>query len=427
MRRYFQLLLAWCWAAMLISCSKDDSISPVGPTPPSPPVSTTPVISNLSYSPTKVTINPDQPFFVINGTLNYSQASGGVASIKLKASTGLELTIPVPYNTLTEGTLTGSFQFGMVTDPGNIDFEVWILDMKGIASNKLSGRIEMIIDDSGLAWQTYPSSVKLWRVRWLEDMFMAVGENGNIIYMDEGTTWEPLTTGVNAMLKDILWTGNAFIAVGDNSTILTSIFADEWDKHVVPVSNAKLTGVAWSGTQAIVVGTDAEYQSPVILRSVDPNTWSKVNLPDQYRGSLNGVIWANNKFIAFGKDGSPVVYTSADGVNWSRQIFGEFSGEIMEMVWTGSSYCAVGPGITAVSADGNSWTKSAANMIPYGVAWSGRYFMMTAFTGIFRSENGLNWTQVTAGNSAPPISIAWSGTRYTAVGGMHGPAWMVSP
>jgi hypothetical protein len=424
MRRSIQLLVAWCWAAMLISCSKDDSITPDVPTPP--PV-TAPVISNLSFSPAKVTIKLDQPSFVISGTLNYSKASGGVASVKLKASTGLQLTVPVPYNTQSEGTVTGSFQFGMIADPGNIDFEVWIVDMKGIPSNKLVGSIEMVIDDQGTFWQSYNSTVKLWKVRWLEDLFMAVGENGNIIYLGNGTSWEPIGTGVNSTLRDIRWTGGFFIAVGDNSTILTSMFADEWSKPTVPVTNAMLSGVAWSGSQAIVVGSNAEHQYPVILRSNDVNTWTKVNLPEQYRGHLNGAIWANNKFMAFGKDGSPVVYTSADGANWSRQNFSGFEGEIMEMVWTGSVYCAVGPGITAVSPDGNSWTTRPVNMVPYGVAWSGKYFMMTGFTGMFRSENGLDWTQVKEGGSNPPVGIAWSGLRYVAVGGPHGAAWMASP
>ena len=429
MRRYYQLLFAWCWAAMLISCSKEDSISPVGPTPPIPPspTLTTPVISDLSFSPEKVTIKPDQPTFVINGTLTYKDVNGGVASVKLKASTGLELTVPVPLNNQSAGTVTGSFQFGMVTQPGFIDFEVWILDLKGIASNKLTGRIEMVVDNQGMSWQTLSTSIKLWRVRWLEDLFMAVGENGNIIYLGDGRSWEPIATNVNCTLRDIIWTGNAFIAVGDNSTILTSIFADEWDKHIVPVTGAMLTGVAWSGSQVIVVGTDAESQYPVILRCSDGITWSKVNLPEQFRGRLNGVIWANNKFMAFGKDGSPVVYTSADGVNWSRQSFSGFEGEIMEMVWTGSGYCVVGPGITAVSPNGTSWTTRAVNMVPYGVAWGGNIFMMTSFTGIFKSENGLDWTKVSEVGSYPPTSIAWSGASYAAVGGMHGPVWMVSP
>jgi hypothetical protein len=425
MRRYIQLLVAWCWAAMLISCSKDDPVSPVGPTPP--PVSTTPVISNLNFSPTTVYIKPDQPTFVINGTLNYSKASGGVASVKLKASTGLLLTVPVPNNNQSDGTVTGSFEFGMLTSPGRIDFEVWIIDMKGIASNKLNGSIEMSIDDRGIYWQSYNTSVKLWKVRWIGDLFAAVGENGSIIFLGDGGSWVPIGTDVNTFLRDICWTGNFMVAVGDNSTILTTIFADDWSKPAVPVTNARLTGVAWSGNQAVVVGTDAEYHYPIILRSNDGNNWLKVTLPEQYRGHLNGVVWANNKFMAFGKDGTPVVYMSADGINWSRQNFSGFEGEIMEMVWTGSAYCAVGPGITAVSPDGNSWTTRAVNMVPYGVAWSGRYFMMTGFTGMFRSENGLDWTQVSEGGSYPPVSIAWSGLRYVAVGGPHGAAWMVSP
>jgi hypothetical protein len=424
MRRSIQLLVAWCWAAMLISCSKDDSITPDVPTPP--PV-TAPVISNLSFSPAKVTIKLDQPNFIISGTLNYSKASGGVASVKLKASTGLQLTVPVPYNTQSEGTVTGSFLFGMVLAPGFVDFEVWIVDMKGTASNKLSGRIEMVLDDQGLSWHSYNSTVKLWKVRWVEDIFVAVGDNGNILSLGDGGAWVPIGTDMNVSLRDICWTGNFMVVVGDNSTILTTIFADDWSKANVPVTNARLTGVAWSGNQAVVVGTDAEYHYPVILRSSDGDNWSKVNLPEQYRGHLNGVIWANNKFMAFGKDGTPVVYTSADGINWLRQSFSGFEGEIMEMVWTGSAYCAVGPGITAVSPDGNSWTTRAVNMVPYGIAWSGKYFMMTGFTGMFRSENGLDWTQVKEGGSNPPVSIAWSGLRYVAVGGMHGPAWMVSP
>ena len=169
MRRIIQLLVAWCWAAMLISCSKEDSITPVVPPPPPPPPYTAPAISDLSFSPAKVTIQPNQLMFVINGTLTYKDVNGGVASVKLKTSTGLELTVPVPVNNQSSGTVTGNFQFGMVTTPGFIDFEVWILDLKGMASNKLTGRIEMVVDNQGPVWHSYATSIKLWKVRWLED------------------------------------------------------------------------------------------------------------------------------------------------------------------------------------------------------------------------------------------------------------------
>ena len=59
-------------------------------------------------------------------------------------------------------------------------------------------------------------------------VFVAVGDNGRIIYSLVQNVWIPISQFTNNNLNKVIWDGNQFIVVGDNSTIATSPTGVNW-------------------------------------------------------------------------------------------------------------------------------------------------------------------------------------------------------
>jgi hypothetical protein len=420
MRSYLRFLSGWCLAATIFACHKDNDLGPA----PSPAA---PVISNLQFTPNTVTIKPWEATFIVGGTFNFTQANGGVASIRLTANAGINLTVPVPDNALTEGMLQGIFEFTMPSAPTTINFEVWLVDKKGNASNKLSGTIQVVVDDSGQSWLTISQQWPLDKVAWIDNQFMAVGQNGDILTSPNGKNWTPRTSGVSTSLFGIARSSNKWVVAGSFGTILTSPDGVTWSRQLDIPNNIHFMGVAWSGSRWVAVGEQVPETRPAIFTSTDAVVWNRVNLPANLWGKLNAVTWANNKFVAVGKNFSPFVISSADGINWGNQAStNEMQGELVDIVWNGSQYAAVGFEVAATSTDGINWNfAKASNLGLTGLAWSGKHYIAVGITGIYKSTDGLSWIRL---NDSPyiPRSVAWSGYAYVTVGFIS-PILMLSP
>ena len=142
-------VLVFCCCLLVIQCSKNSGLSGGNP-PPNPNTFT---ISALAYDPHTVALRPWLTTFTISGSIHFVNASNGVHQIRLKTSAGADLTQDVPFNNESSGVLTGVFQVAMPPGPATYSFEIWIIDGKGNASNKLPGTVQIIVDDSGKSWQ----------------------------------------------------------------------------------------------------------------------------------------------------------------------------------------------------------------------------------------------------------------------------------
>jgi hypothetical protein len=416
MRSFIPIFLGWCCTAFIISCNKDDSISP-----PENKV----IISNLGYSPSTIYIRPGVATFIVNGNLHFINASGGVASLKLTTSSGLNLTVPIPANNNSQGDLTGTFEFGLLKEPGIITFDIWIVDKKGNASNKLSGSVELKIDDSGNTWSVVTQDLPLFKIAWLNDKYIGLGFDGKLVTSTNGTNWSVQQSGTTASLRDICYGLNQYVVVGDNSTILISTDGVNWQGAFVMDDNIDLNGVAWSGNIFIAVGNEMGTNKAVIMKSTDGNFWVTNDWSAQST-KLNDVTWASTKFVAVGKDVFPFTITSTDGLTWhNKHHFTEVDGELVNVTWTGSVFAAVGFGLAATSTDGTSWNYAPANGGLTGVVWSGHHYIAVGITGIYRSTNGLDYVKC-FDTPYIPGSIAWSGSQYVAVGFIS-PIILVSP
>lgn len=140
---------------------------------------------------------------------------------------------------------------------------------------------------------------------------------------------------------------------------------------------------------------------------------------------LYGVDRSGNRFVAVGYLGT--ILTSSDGIDWSPVSF-EIDRTLLDILWTGDQFMAVGKNIMANSPDGLSWTRIGRIAVTdefwlEGVASSGdKLVAVDSRAGRILSsiDGGESWI-VEHG----PVSgrmfweITWSGSAFVAVGAMH--------
>jgi hypothetical protein len=402
---------------LLISCSKSDPIQPN---------TSKPVISNLVYSPTTVTIRPATATYIIYGTINFDNAVGGVSKIRLTTSAGGDVTVMVNANSETKGTLTGSFEIAMPDSEATYTFDIWIIDGNGNSSNKLSGSVKAVIDDSATNWTKVSQTWPLHRVLWANSKYIAVGVNGVILTSPDGYAWTNQNSGTTATLFGVAWSGSLYLAVGTNKTILTSTDGVSWTTRSSNMTGITLYGVACSGSSYVAVGENTTNSKTEILTSADGINWSSSSY-SVLGGTLLSVRWIGNQYVAVGgANGYPLVLTSINGTDWNNRSSSiTIPGQLADIAYSGSKYAAVGYGVTASSNDCINWTGNATDWGSAGVTWSGSRFAAASIVGVMTSVDGINWTK--AYDSAYPLrSIAWGSCQYVTVGFIS-PIIMVSP
>lgn len=228
--------------------------------------------------------------------------------------------------------------------------------------------------------------------------------------------------------------------------------APRWSRAAIDASpgNTEMRSVARGPGGLVAVGVESSGSRRIgaVWTSVDGLSWSRVGANDPVFGvresggvQINSVTAGGPGFVAVGSDGGPeevytglvsaVVWTSIDGVNWSRapdggSAFGRTGTEEMRSVTTG------GPGLVAVgvedtgselrsvvwtSVDGLSWarvpdegsvfgggslqlmsdvTSGGPGLVAVGTDISGSRRVAAVWT----SEDGITWDRVSDENSA---------------------------
>jgi hypothetical protein len=415
MKLFNKIIFAALISAIIFSCSKNGVDKP-GTAGPS--------ISSLVYNPSTVTIRQNSTTFTITGYFNFENASGGVSTLRLTHSAGGDITVPISSASITEsGQLTGVFEFMMITTPAVITFQVWIIDNKGKSSNKLSGTLQLIIDDSAEKWNTIQQASGLMKVVWGNSKYVSVGNDGKIMTSSNGAVWTSENSGTTNTLYGTVSTGSLYVAVGINKTIVTSPDGVNWTTRSTGVPEITLYSVASSGTGFVAAGYNSATNKPELYYSVNGTDWNPVSL-NFVSGRLNAVKWTGNQYIALG--GHPKVLTSSNGVDWTdRSSSVSVPGDIWDIVYSGSKYVMVGDGFCALSSDLSNWSLLMTVWGSRSIIWSGNRFVVATYIGIYTSADGTTWTKSSDFNYSL-FSIAWSGLQYVAVG-PNSPWIIISP
>jgi len=157
------------------------------------------------------------------------------------------------------------------------------------------------------------------------ERFVAVGEQGTLLYSDDGLHWDSLFCSFPLNFYDITWTGTQFIALGhDNQfpwpSIVLSRDGHYWrNAKTVPFSSEGLYSIAYSGYKYVAVGHGGQ-----VFGSFDGENWQVDIQPSDIRAvNFYSVIWADPYYIAAGEiwdaDShmwSGLIAYSDDGLSW---------------------------------------------------------------------------------------------------------------
>lgn len=418
MKKQITALVALLILTLVWSCEKDGSDTSA------PATSFT--ITNLQYSPGVTTIKAHIPLQV-SGTVDYVHAQNGVAQLKVKTSAGGDITVQVPGAAAEDGTVAGVFEAVWPTQAGDYTFDLWLVDGRGTASNKLTGSIKMTVSDAATTWTDVSRQYSLHRVIWANGKYVAVGGAGTILTSVNGGVWTPQNSGTSNTLYGACWTGSQYLVVGSNKTILTSPDGITWTKRIVNSDEVDLYAIACSGSQLVAVGTNENSNSSEILTSTDGVSWTSSAFKVT-GGELTAITWSGSQYVVVGEAfGYPLILTSPNGATWTnRSGLSDATGQLSDVVWSGSRFVASGYEAMATSPDGVSWNVYRNPLFSAGgVTWSGSKFVAAGTSGIFTSTDGVTWTK-TYTSTYSLRGITWSGFQYVAVG-TGTPVIMVSP
>lgn len=272
-------------------------------------------------------------------------------------------------------------------------------------------------------------------------MFIAVGRDESRSYSRDGRTWSKPDSGMDKLLLTSVAFGNGrAVAVGkrgpDNFFQHTGN-GREWDSEKLRVGYG-------GGYQSIVFGNGkflalggnpvtVGRAEPFISESSDGETWTdKTSIDGKFmirraaygdgrwvgvgdRGRISvctgdlkdwedvpgvkaidtmiDVTYGNGVFVGVGLHG--LRRWSQDGEDWSDPEHGKEGEHLNSVVWTGSSFVAVGDGASYASRDGKRWTRrenvNAPTFFTYhdgvyvGIKWKGR---------ILFSRDAIEWEEV---------------------------------
>ena len=133
---------------------------------------------------------------------------------------------------------------------------------------------------------------------------MSVGQSvGNVILTSpDAVTWTTRTSPVTNFLSGITWTGTQLVAVGTTGTVLTSPDGVSWTARTSVTSATNQFDVTWTGTQLVAVGNNINGPVGTILSSPDGITWTSWN--SGTANALNCVIWTGSQFVVVGANGT---------------------------------------------------------------------------------------------------------------------------
>ncbi len=268
---------------------------------------------------------------------------------------------------------------------------------------------------------TDPSSARIWsRVPHDEAVFGGDGEQkmfgvtvGGLGLVAVGVTDGWLGDGDAAV-----WTspdGVRWSRVPHDETVFGGANSQTmWD---VTVGGPGLVAVGWDGQGILDDNPDVD---AAIWTSVDGVTWSRIPHDEEVFGAawMNSVTVGGPGLVAVGgtdgywTDGDAVVWTSVDGLTWSRvphdeTVFGGVDSQVINDVTVG------GPGLVAVGQDGGigPWDNNGDTN-----------------AAVWTSVGGINWSRVphdetvfgTGGNPSM-LSVTAGGPGLVAVGADYHP------
>ena len=272
--------------------------------------------------------------------------------------------------------------------------------------------------------------------------YVVPGDGGTLVSGD-GVSWPavpPVNTGRIFTLNGSgcgAYGNGTYVTVYGDRNIYWSTDAAHWTPAFSSSGNA-YAAVAWSGSMFVAVDAG----SPAgIAASADGRTWSHYSptgMPGGPAGfvsfgPMGGLIYANAGFVTWGlANGTAFIATSPTGIAWTTAtITGLPSGATIVSVAEGSgTYLAIaqktdGSSLVFSSADGLNWNPVTADLPTETwttLIWGNSEFMAVGFDpttgqGVAAEGNvaGTSWQSTLLQDSTYVFDVIWDGAQYLAV------------
>lgn len=246
-------------------------------------------------------------------------------------------------------------------------------------------------------------------------LFVAVGTSGAIVYSTDGVTWNKASTTVLLSLTSIVYAGDGidnYVAVASSGDIVISSDGSVWTTVTSPTDN-RLNSVDYADNLLVAVGNGG-----VILHSSDSITWSIATSPTTI--NLESVKYNNDQWIATGESSNVIV--SVDGANWGFGYTDTFRASAYA---SGGSTVFVGDGGAIYKTDDTSLSdvSSGTTQNLYDVIYASSKFVAVGANGtiIVSADDGVTWVAKTSGTSYDLNRIVYNGSlnKFVSVGN-HG-------
>jgi len=183
----------------------------------------------------------------------------------------------------------------------------------------------IVTSPDGTTWTQaiVPSSGYLTSVIWAGTKFVAVGQPGVVLTSSDGLSWSKVTIAGEEWLTDVVWTGSQLVAVAFDGTILTKGALNPWT--AVAETGRALRRLVWTGGKYVAAG-DAN----AIIASPDAITWEAEAISGQVgSGRLTGIVWSGTQAMIVGSPSG--VLRSHCGV-WANVSFSPTSPQIGQSI-----------------------------------------------------------------------------------------------
>lgn len=268
----------------------------------------------------------------------------------------------------------------------------------------------------GVAWTTRTTGLRgrPAGIAWDGAKYVVGGDS--IITSTDVVSW--VERDYFSWVYDLKWNGQLFVGVGQFGNIQSSADGLTWTEYYGTSNSNKLYGVAYSDTLWVAVGDEG-----AILTSSDGLDWTPRTSPvSGGLTTLNDVAWNGSQFIAVGSDG--VIITSPDGITWTEQTSGVT--DTFTAVAATPALIVASNSVSGVytSSNGVDWIQQDATIAPLeDIIYAGGQWVGVSTYSVARSADGINWSVSSNGLEYTPKfleAVTYDGSQYVAVGGWEG-------
>lgn len=246
-----------------------------------------------------------------------------------------------------------------------------------------------------------------------QDRFVAVGDEGTILYSTDGANWEAAPKVTTRDLHTVIFANGRFVIGGADRLILTSTNGVSWQPALSGTLGSLFCGTYGNG-QYLFAG------SRFLVSSSTGESWTFRTQP--FPQVMDGLTYGNGKFVGVGWDSdtyAAALFTSTDGAEWtprdpktSESLNGAAYGD-------GVFVIAGDRGAIATSPDGDTWTPrtTGTENTLWDVEYGNRTFVTVGWDGtILSSRDGADWTLRPSPTTNALYGVTYGNKTFVAVG-----------